>query len=387
MSFWGGLLAIVFLVAILGGSNYYIAHRLCRVIRARFPALPVRVTWVLTVVFAALLVLSFLRFLLPVPAGIRHVLGVVGFCWMGIFLYLLLCLLGMDLLTRVLRLVRVIPAHAAAQSSLISAVLAIVLTLGVSCYGFVHARQIKLVKYEIDLSHAGLTQPMHIVMLSDLHLGSVGSESRLEDIVSAINALQPDLVCISGDVFDSDFSAIRNPDGAAQHLRQIKATHGVWACLGNHDAGSTVGAMTAFLSDCNINLLTEEHTVIDDRLVLVGRLDQSPIGSYGDMIRQDTAAFMADLDTRLPVVVMDHNPAQVDRYPDTADLILCGHTHKGQLFPGSIITHSMYPVDHGYYRRTDTSPHVIVSSGIGTWGPPMRVGTDSELVSIRLTAN
>jgi hypoxanthine phosphoribosyltransferase len=77
-----------------------------------------------------------------------------------------------------------------------------------------------------------------------------------------------------------------------------------------------------------------------------------------------------------------HNPASVDTYGAEADLVLSGHTHKGQLFPGSLITDAMYTVDHGYYRRDGESPHVIVSSGFGTWGPPIRVGTESEIVVV-----
>jgi methionine-S-sulfoxide reductase len=88
----------------------------------------------------------------------------------------------------------------------------------------------------------------------------------------------------------------------------------------------------------------------------------------------------------LPVIVLDHNPAAVNEY-DRGDLILCGHTHKGQIFPGSLFTRRLFPVDYGYYRRDDSAPHVIVSSGAGTWGMPMRVGTDCEIVLIRLYAS
>ena len=86
----------------------------------------------------------------------------------------------------------------------------------------------------------------------------------------------------------------------------------------------------------------------------------------------------------MPVVVMDHNPARIHEYTRDVDLILCGHTHQGQVFPGSLITDRMYAVDYGWYRETPESPQVIVTSGIGTWGLPMRVGTGCEIVSIRL---
>ena len=71
-------------------------------------------------------------------------------------------------------------------------------------------------------------------------------------------------------------------------------------------------------------------------------------------------------------------------YTNEADLILCGHTHKGQLFPARFVTNAMYTVDYGYYQKDSQSPHVIVTSGIGYWGMPMRVGTNSEIVSIKI---
>ena len=90
------------------------------------------------------------------------------------------------------------------------------------------------------------------------------------------------------------------------------------------------------------------------------------------------------VDPALPVVVMDHNPAHIGEYGPDVDLILCGHTHKGQILPGSLITSRMYTVDYGYYRAGESSPQVIVSSGVGAWGMPMRVGTDCEIVKITL---
>ena len=99
--------------------------------------------------------------------------------------------------------------------------------------------------------------------------------------------------------------------------------------------------------------------------------------------RGDTRELMERIAGTLPTVVMDHNPAGVDDY-DVGDLILCGHTHKGQIFPGNLFTRRLYTVDYGHYRRDEAAPHVIVSSGAGTWGMPMRVGTNCEVVLIRL---
>ena len=143
--------------------------------------------------------------------------------------------------------------------------------------------------------------------------------------------------------------------------------------------------MVEFLEDSNINLLEDEYEIIDNRLILIGRLDASSIGGYGDKKRSELASFFTRDDPTLPVIVLDHNPARIDEYTTEADLILCGHTHKGQVFPGNLITNLMYTVDYGYYQKDISSPQVIVSSGIGAWGPPIRVGSDSEIVSINFS--
>ena len=165
-------------------------------------------------------------------------------------------------------------------------------------------------------------------------------------------------------------------------MKKLSATYGVWGCLGNHDAGATAADMRAFLQRCGIGILNDEYTIIADKLVLVGRLDSSPIGGYGEIARQEVS--LEGVDPALPVIVMEHNPANISEYDSQFDLILCGHTHQGQLFPGNIITNWLYTVDYGYYRANDNTPQVIVSSGVGTWGVPMRVGTDCEIVKIHL---
>ena len=79
---------------------------------------------------------------------------------------------------------------------------------------------------------------------------------------------------------------------------------------------------------------------------------------------------------------MDHQTGNIRDYGEETDLILCGHTHKGQMFPFNLITDAVFDVDYGYYRASVDSPQVIVTSGAGTWGPPQRVATDNEVAEI-----
>ena len=119
-------------------------------------------------------------------------------------------------------------------------------------------------------------------------------------------------------------------------------------------------------------------------MALFGRVDPSPIGGFGELKRKEITESIASLDPKLPVVVMDHTPSNIEQYGENVDLVLAGHTHKGQIFPGSLITNAVFVVDYGHYQKDTVSPHVIVTSGVGTWGMPMRVGSNNEIVSINL---
>jgi hypothetical protein len=241
---------------------------------------------------------------------------------------------------------------------------------------------LKYVHYEIELAK-GLEVGLTVVMISDLHLGDVMSERRLSSIVNAINSLNPDIVCITGDIFNDDFRTIQNPQRARDLLLNINSTYGVFACLGNHDGGSTFNEMAAFLDESGVRLLMDEYEIIDGRFVIVGRLDPSPIGGLEGRKRQELADFLP-FDTGLPVIVMDHNPMSIGTYGAETDLVLSGHTHRGQVFPGSLITKRIFHIDYGHRLGTGETPHLIVTQGVHTWLMPVRVGTNNEIVSIRI---
>lgn len=372
------------LISALAGTGYYLAYRLYQGLATVLTGLRLWPVLVAVGLLMLVLVLGFGRALMPFPTGVKRVLGLISAYCMGVFIYLLLYTVVADLVLLVPRLCKLsFTSHRLFHGFVTLGVL--VLT-GVTClYGFAHARQIQQVSYDVRLEGRQDVSDIKLVMISDLHLGAVGSESRLPAVVSAINAAEPDVVCIAGDFFDTDFSSIQDPEAALATLRELHATYGVYASLGNHDGGETYDQMVEFLQEAGICLLDDAYTVIDDRLLLVGRLDASAIGGYGDRERQPLSDIFTREDPTLPVVVLDHNPAHIGEYTTEADLILCGHTHRGQIFPANLFTKLMYTVDYGYYRKDAESPHVIVSSGVGAWGMPLRVGTDCEVVTVRFS--
>lgn len=249
-----------------------------------------------------------------------------------------------------------------------------------AAYGFLHARSIRIRRYAVPI----LDKPLRIVLISDVHLGAVGSVERLPRLVKTINAAKPDLVCIAGDLIDNCFEALHKPERTAALLKEVKSRWGVYACLGNHDAGDSAGEMEAFMAAAGIRVLKEEYETIGP-VQLLGRLDRRPHGNYVNSRRGDTKELLAaNPRPELPLIVMDHNPAEISQYDGRCSLLLCGHTHNGQIFPGNLAIRAINTCGYGYYRKDKRSPHVVVSSGAGTWGPPMRIGTNCEIAVIEL---
>ena len=375
------VLGVIFILSFYGGINYYIAKRIYQWLSLLFPQISVTLFLVVYIFIALTLVVSFL----PVNFGFKHIINWIGSHWMGIFVYLLVFILMADLVVLLGGALRIIPRPTPQIVRFCTGLAVVLLTTVLVSYGRYKANRIKYVSYDIQAQEKSLSDDMKIVLISDLHLGAVNSENKLAEIVQGINDLQPDIVCIAGDLFDNNYFDIKNSAKAIDLLKSISTKYGVYACLGNHDGGSSFSKMLGFMEQSNIKLLNDEHIVIDERLVLVGRIDAAPIGGFGELKRRDTSDVLTSIgDTDLPVVVMDHNPSNIGQYGENVDLILSGHTHHGQIFPANLITKSIFTVDYGHYQKDSNSPHVIVSSGVGTWGMPMRLGTDSEIISIEL---
>ena len=280
----------------------------------------------------------------------------------------------------ILKLCRLLRPSLYQRAAVTAGTAALVLSALLSIYGSIHASVIQTKNYELALQETkGKTDSIRIVLISDLHLGYVIGEKHVGKIVEAVNAVNPDLVCIAGDIFDGDITSLKNPPGLQKLFRQISASYGVYACLGNHDAGTGYEEMLEFLDKAQIHLLQDQEVLIDNRFILAGRKDSGPIGSQGEK-RAEIKKITKTED--FPRIVLDHNPENIDEYNKSTDLILCGHTHRGQFFPVNLINEAAMEVNYGYYRKNEQSPQVIVTSGAGTWGPPLRVGTDNEVAVI-----
>ena len=214
-------------------------------------------------------------------------------------------------------------------------------------------------------------------------------------MVEKINAENADLVVIAGDIFDNEWEAVQEPARMAKILRGIKSRYGVYACYGNHDIEEPILAgftfrqsapkasspeMDAFLTAAGIRLLRDEGVLIEDSFYLYGRADARRPGA-GITKRETPREITANMDKSKLIIVLDHQPRELAALAAAGvDLDLCGHTHDGQMFPGNLVVRPFWENFYGYLKKGDM--HNIVTSGVGLFGPNMRVGTKAEICPI-----
>ena len=369
----------------------YVGNRLYKWFSYIFPKLNVKIFSLLFGLIGILTLFSLLP--LSLPIWTNYYLRMIGGYITGILLYVLLFLILADLIFLIIKKTTFISINNQKRVWFLSATLALCFGLMVSSYGIYNAKQVRITTYEVELLRS-LKDEMTVVLISDLHLGEIHSERRLEQVVSYINKISPDIVTIAGDIFNDDFYALRNPDHVAELFMSIDSRFGVFACLGNHDTGSTVNSMIDFLKNSNVALLHDDYVIIDNRLILIGRLD-SPLpwmaeGGFGGLKRRDIEYIIEDINNDLlylglgdlPIIVMDHNPTHINEYDNTIDMALFGHTHRGGMFPFNIVTNLIYTIHHGHLQLDAYSPHFIVTSGVHGWSMPLRVGSHNEIVKI-----
>lgn len=349
------------------------------------------------IIFYILIASSLLTgFLINKPEFLHRILKNTGNYFLGTFLYIILVIVVVDLVRLILKYVFHARFLEFRSTFVITGFVCMALIILISVYGILHVGTIKVTPYEVTVNKKVKNMDsLKIILLADTHFGYSINCRHAQKMVEKINAQDPDIVCIAGDIFDNDYDAISDPEGVCNALKSIKSRYGVYACWGNHDldepilAGFTFGGkkkdqadprMEQLLRDANIHLLTDEAELIDDKFYVVGRNDSSRTHKLGGQ-RLSPAQLTKDLDLDKPVIFIDHQPKQLQETADAgADLDLCGHTHDGQIFPGNLFIHLFWENSFGYLKKDKM--HNIVTSGVGVWGPDMRVGTNCEICPI-----
>lgn len=321
--------------------------------------------------------------------------------WVGFLIYLIFFILVADILLLLLKLISL--ALKNLKSLLASALfhtmlgsLVFALSVCFTVYGCVHAKILTTSSYDVTISkRAGNISDLKMILLGDFHMGySVGCD-QIQDMVTAINSENADIVVIAGDIFDNNYDALEDPERLEEILSQINTTYGVYAVFGNHDVTETLVAgfpissdksaprdprMDEFLEKSNIHMLEDETTVIADSFYLTGRLDEERTGN-GAPSRASLDELTKGLDSSMPLMMISHEPDHLSDYAaHGVDVLLSGHTHAGQFFPLTIV--QPFAWENYWGMKQVNGMYSFVTSGVGVYGPDMRVGTDSEIMVI-----
>ena len=276
-----------------------------------------------------------------------------------------------------------------------AAIITLTLVGGLSLYGFIHAKDVKVTKYDIVVKNKEIKEKkLKIALVADLHLGYSVGHKMTKKMVDKINKEDVDLVLIAGDIFDNSYDSMDKPDKIKEYLKSIKSKYGTYAVFGNHDvkeklfAGFSISEgkkairddrMENMLKEAGIKILNDKIKEIED-FYIIGRKDYSKAGD-GTNNRLSIDKLVKKVDTNKFVIVLEHEPKDLDDISKKkVDLHVAGHTHAGQFFPLTIGTAIIWDNNYGYKKYNNM--HSIVTSGIGVYGPNMRVGTDSEVVII-----
>lgn len=229
--------------------------------------------------------------------------------------------------------------------------------------------------------------PVRLAVASDLHLGKMVGVRELGLLETLLKENQVDVLLIPGDVMDDDTVYFEKMAMAEPFKKALNApAFGSVVTLGNHDLYRTgaYNAINQAIKDTGAVLLQDGTATLvvkkdgkQTQLELVGRFDDH----HRD--RLPTANLLEKVDTTHPVILLDHRPSQIDEHSTLPiDLQVSGHTHKGQVFPANFIVDRLNRVGYGHQQINNT--HFVVSSGLGFWGVPFRIGSQAEIWVIEL---
>ncbi|MEO7424995.1 MAG: metallophosphoesterase [Fibrobacteria bacterium] len=344
-----------------------------------FAAIGVSRAFLIPVLWALALSFPILRLLtLKWRNSLTRILNWIAACWMGSVFVLSFWFLISSGVRRLAGLLGFAGLAADAGLWIASTAFAVAGMIG---WGLLKAfRGPKEVRYAIDRSaRYRRGESVRIVQISDVHLGLTLGTEFLRKLVERINGLRPDLVFITGDFIDPEFPSDVE---AAAILSKLVPSQGTYAVSGNHEFYAGLPRFLNLMAAAGIPVLANEVRATPSGLQIAGIHDQSANRFPHLGVACDLGKALRDINHGSPSFLLAHQPKELEpAHESRVDLVFCGHTHAGQVFPFLAVVRLAFRYVAGKYalgKETD----LIVNTGTGFWGPPMRIGTDSQIVVV-----
>ncbi|AII15032.1 metallophosphatase [Campylobacter iguaniorum] len=228
-----------------------------------------------------------------------------------------------------------------------------------------------------DVEIKGLKEPLNIAIISDIHIGEFLQKEFLQGIVDKVNTLQADAVFIVGDIVDLSSDKLGD---FLEPLNELKSKFGTYLVIGNHEYYHGIDTLIDKFKTLNLKLLENENVKFGG-INLAGVYDLAGL-KFG-LYEPDFDKALSNLDPNLPTILLTHQPKSLNLLTKDVDLAICGHTHAGQIFPFSFFVWLDQKYVYGLYQISQKM-QLLVSSGVGFWGPPLRLLSKSEIVNLTL---
>ena len=349
-----------------------------------------KITWLKATYFTAYIILagSYIigRALLGIiPDALSNALMFIGAYWFAFMVFFLFAFLLIDIIRLVHHFTGFVPNIILNNINYIKPIAAAVIMLGITITviaGRLNADNVivKTVPVTIEKKTQGLSS-LKVVLISDIHLGLMVQRDELSHIVELSNKEEPDIVLLCGDIFDERVEPVK-AFNAKELLSAFKSKYGTFAVTGNHEYIGTADAAVEYLRESGIIVLRDESILIANSFYVSGRDDFSSESRSG-VKRLPLEEIVAKLDKTKPIILMDHQPKDLNiTAACNIDLQVSGHTHAGQLWPWSMLVNAAWEVPYGYAKKEKSQ--IYVTSGAGTWGPRVRIGTTPEIVVMNI---
>ncbi|MDJ0764774.1 MAG: metallophosphoesterase [Myxococcota bacterium] len=379
---------LLIVISLFSGIHYYFIRRF--VIDTALDPLgkKIAVTIIILLGLGGILTFPFSRIL---PLNIARPAVFVPYVWMGMILWLVMALFAIDGVRAMGYVVKRLKGQrriAIARRVFLARILALGVTLTAASLGAaavwrasaapeVVPVRVTLKKLPPELS--GFT----IAQITDLHIGPILDNRWLKDVVDRVNRLQPDMIAITGDLVDGSVDRLKDQ---VAPLRDLSAPSGTYFVTGNHEYYSGASDWVAAIKKMGISVLQNERVSIGrgEKSFDLAGIDDASARRTTSTARENLARALKGRDRRQELILLAHNPrVMYDAGGKGIGLVLCGHTHAGQIWPFVYFVGIGHPYTRGLHAH-DPQTQVYVNQGTGFWGPPMRLGTHSEITHITL---
>lgn len=292
--------------------------------------------------------------------------------WEGLFMNLMMATISIWIIFDISQLIKSDINVAALATFFFS------LALLYSLYGVWNARSPRIKNISVFIPNLpNCWKNKRIVQLSDIHIGHVNRKKFVKDVTKKVNSIEPEMVVITGDLFDGMDGDLESP---VKLINGIKSKRDVFFITGNHETYLGLNQVKNDLAKTNAVMLNDEVRDIDGlKLIGINYPDRTEKKNMLAILKSLQHNFIGQ-----PNILLYHSPVRINEIKDMGvNLELCGHTHRGQLFPLNYISRLIYKKYH-YGLHTIGTYTLYTTSGTGSWGPPMRTGNAPEIVAITL---